>query len=97
MPDDTASTRAKNQSETILASPSTCPNKADHLYLLAAIGVERGGSIPARAGKPEVGLPLAECTGVYPRTGGETIIATRYAKEQPGLSPHGRGNPGPGL
>ena len=34
MPDDTASTRAKNQSETILASPSTCLNKPDHLISL---------------------------------------------------------------
>ena len=53
MPDDTASTRAKNQSETILASPSTCLNKPDHLS-----GRHPGGARP----RP----PAAAAPGVRP-------------------------------
>ena len=52
-PLDTASTRAKNQSETILASPSTCLNKPDHLC-----------PIPAPIPTPEDGLRRKATRGV---------------------------------
>ena len=52
----------------------------------------RCGSIPARAGKPIPFKPGLVVQGVYPRTGGETVVATGFTNSASGLSPHGRGN-----
>ena len=66
MPDDTASPRAKNQSETILASPSTCPNKPDHLSTLVwdgtDWGIEGDGFEPGHIRRSPIVGPLVENT-----------------------------------
>ena len=50
------------------------------------------GSIPARAGEPDVEPAVLTELGVYPRTGGGTVMACRWSAREKGLSPHGRGN-----
>ena len=50
------------------------------------------GSIPAQAGKPEDECRPFSLVGVYPRTGGETLVRRAGARRVPGLSPHRRGN-----
>ena len=50
------------------------------------------GSIPARAGKPRRHFRSASRCAVYPRAGGETLIALCMQIYRWGLSPRGRGN-----
>ena len=50
-------------------------------------------SIPARAGKPALSAAGRLSSTVYPRAGGETVIAGRNRHCLVGLSPRGRGNP----
>ena len=50
------------------------------------------GSIPARAGKPEVGVLAPVLSTVYPRAGGETALWPEHLASNKGLSPRGRGN-----
>ena len=61
--------------------------------VLGAAPGPRGGSIPARAGEPRPGWPLATPTRVYPRACGGTEgdgVGHNYTT---GLSPRVRGNP----
>ena len=50
-------------------------------------------SIPALAGEPQGGPPVAQCTAVYPRACGGTQINLFRAVTRYGLSPRLRGNP----
>ena len=50
------------------------------------------GSIPARAGEPRTGKPVAGSCGVYPRACGGTVGDTRRVLVSRGLSPRVRGN-----
>ena len=52
----------------------------------------RSGSIPAWAGKPRKAPTKRRREAVYPRVGGETIMANSYTWVIDGLSPRGRGN-----
>ena len=54
-------------------------------------------SIPARAGKPWSGRNASWRPRVYPRAGGETTAHRLMRAARKGLSPRGRGNPGPPL
>ena len=49
-------------------------------------------SIPAWAGKPTRLTRLRVRPRVYPRVGGETMLAPSWTGARPGLSPRGRGN-----
>ena len=55
----------------------------------------KSGSIPARAGEPALVPGIALDQRVYPRTGGGTSNRDLTMRLAWGLSPHGRGNPGP--
>ena len=50
------------------------------------------GSIPARAGKPGLHVPVTVTIKVYPRSCGETGYVYRWIRESMGLSPLVRGN-----
>ena len=54
--------------------------------------VQSIGSIPARAGKPDVRRRDVGVGGVYPRTRGETPRSRDVHESPVGLSPHARGN-----
>ena len=49
-------------------------------------------SIPAQAGKPTAGSLRRDIAGVYPRAGGETLLAQLQTAFEAGLSPRRRGN-----
>ena len=51
------------------------------------------GSIPARAGEPTCRSRRRSTNGVYPRTCGGTETLKSLTGNDPGLSPHVRGNP----
>ncbi len=51
------------------------------------------GSIPVHTGKPASSFASMINIGVYPRTHGETIVATTKIYSDMGLSPYTRGNP----
>ena len=53
---------------------------------------DRGGSIPAWAGEPELDAVVFDALGVYPRVGGGTTVPTPAGTSWNGLSPRGRGN-----
>ena len=57
--------------------------------------VQADGSIPARAGEPSPPRRAPTPPGVYPRTGGGTVMIRSVMSSLLGLSPHGRGNRGP--
>ena len=63
-------------------------------HLLAHIGQQFLGSIPAWAGKPAADTAARQSRGVYPRVGGETYDDHDPVVRVEGLSPRGRGNPG---
>ncbi len=53
-------------------------------------------SIPAWAGEPHPAPKRGRFLPVYPRVGGGTFSGLAYLPASGGLSPRGRGNPGPG-
>ena len=74
-----------------LTTRGLSPHRRGNQYLPSA-EPQHPGSIPAQAGEPyESSLPL-KMPGVYPRTGGGTPPSRSLANNEPGLSPHRRGN-----
>ena len=55
----------------------------------------KSGSIPAWAGQPRPSRRLLSSCTVYPRVGGATLRHRIHSPGENGLSPRGRGNPGP--
>ena len=61
--------------------------------LPSAAAARSRGSIPARAGEPELVSRRHCLCEVYPRTCGGTLARVRFGHSLHGLSPHVRGNP----
>ena len=68
-------------------SPLTRGNRNQSLILVLVVG-----SIPAHAGKPHRGNRTSRRRKVYPRSRGETVVGSRSAAPDGGLSPLTRGN-----
>ena len=100
------STRRKRAATRVhpRASGATAPSEVRRKSWLGPSPRERGnprpqglrdgssGSIPARAGQPEVVLLTMRCLGVHPRASGATRITSRSDASRQGPSPRERGN-----
>ena len=67
------------------------PRRRGNLHV-SRHGADHPGSIPAQAGEPRASTTCATQARVYPRAGGGTVAASRFATESVGLSPRRRGN-----
>ena len=84
---------------TVTATANTAPTATDATVSTdedTAYDRDINGSIPAWAGKPFAADAPGRWSTVYPRVGGETLVAVILISYPYGLSPRGRGNQGYG-